>query len=71
MKKKAFGVGAAAIGVALAMGLSGCASNAQKASTNLSTAADNFEVQRMIVGINGITDEVLFQVEGRCSTAST
>lgn len=37
------------------------------ASRNLSVAADQFEIQRLIVGINGITDEVLFSVEGRCS----
>lgn len=47
--------------------LAGCASNAEIASQNLSVAADNFEVQRMIVGVNGITGEVLFSVEGRCS----
>ena len=56
-------VAAALIGGALA----GCTSDAQKASDNLSTAADNFEVQRLIVGINGITDQVLFSVEGRCA----
>jgi hypothetical protein len=44
----------------------GC-TDAERASRNLSTAADQFEVQRLIVGINGITDEVLFEVEGRCS----
>lgn len=47
--------------------LAGCTSDADKASENISTAADNFEVQRLIVGINGITDEVIFSVEGRCS----
>lgn len=46
----------------------GC-TDASTVSHNLSVAADNFEVQRMIVGINGITDEVLFSVEGRCSIA--
>lgn len=46
---------------------SSCESDAEKASKNLSTAADQFEVQRHIVGINGITDAVLFEVEGRCS----
>lgn len=45
----------------------GCSSDADKASTNLSKAAEQFEVQRRIVGINGITDKVLFEVEGRCS----
>lgn len=47
--------------------LAGCGTDADKVSENLSTEADRFEVQRRIVGINGITDEVLFEVEGRCS----
>ncbi|MFC4225454.1 beta-sandwich lipoprotein [Lysinibacter cavernae] len=47
--------------------LAGCSSDAKVASENLSVAADNFEVQRLIVGVNGITDEILFSVEGRCS----
>lgn len=53
----------AALGVLLA----GCQSDADVASQNVSVAADNFEVSRLIVGINGITDQVLFSVEGRCS----
>lgn len=52
---------------ALAALIAGCTSDADVASRNLSTAADNFEVERLIVGINGITDEVLFSVQGRCS----
>jgi len=56
------------IGLALALGgLAGCTSAADTANENLSTAAENFEVPRRIVGINGITDEVLFTVEGYCS----
>jgi hypothetical protein len=59
---------AAAAGIALtAVALAGCDSDSEVASRNISTAADNFEVQRLIVGINGITDTVLFSVEGRCS----
>jgi hypothetical protein len=57
----------AAGSVALVAGLSACTSDADVASRNLSTAADNFEVERLIVGINGITDQVLFSVQGRCS----
>ena len=49
------------------LALTGCTSDADVASQNVSTAADNFEVNRLIVGINGITDQVLFSVEGRCS----
>jgi hypothetical protein len=45
----------------------GCTSAADKANENLSKAAENFEVPRRIVGINGITDQVLFSVEGFCS----
>lgn len=51
----------------VAFALVGCTSDAQKVSENLSISADNFEVNRLIVGINGITDQVLFSVEGRCS----
>lgn len=51
----------------ISAGLAGCTSDADKASYNLSQAAEQFEVQRKVVGINGITDTVAFQVEGRCS----
>jgi hypothetical protein len=53
--------------LALAGLLAACTSDADKVSRNLSTAAEQFEVQRHIVDLNGITDEVLFEVEGRCS----
>lgn len=45
----------------------GCTSAADRSSENLSKAAENFEVPRRITGINGITDKVLFTVEGFCS----
>lgn len=47
--------------------LTGCTSAADRANENLSKAAENFEVPRRITGINGITDNVLFTVEGFCS----
>jgi len=47
--------------------LTGCTSEADRANENLAKAAENFEVPRRIVGINGITDKVLFSVEGFCS----
>jgi hypothetical protein len=53
--------------LASAAGLVGCTSAADTANENLSKAAENFEVPRRITGINGITDEVLFTVEGFCS----
>lgn len=49
------------------LALVGCDSNADVASNNISTEAEQFKVQRRIVGINGITDKVEFEVEGRCS----
>lgn len=41
--------------------------DADYASNNLSKAADNFEVNRRFTYINGITDSILLEVEGRCS----
>jgi len=49
------------------LALTGCTSDADKTSKNLSKAAEQFEVQRRIVGINGVTDKILFEVEGKCS----
>ena len=44
----------------------GC-SEANVASTNLSKAADQFEVQRRIVFYNGITGDYILVIEGLCS----
>jgi hypothetical protein len=52
------------------LGLTACGSSvsdAKIANENLTTAADNFEIPRHIVGINGITDKYLFEVVGKCS----
>lgn len=63
--KKAIIAGAIALGILVTAGA--CDSDAKTASENVSKAADQFEVQRKIVGINGITDKYVFYVEGRCS----
>jgi hypothetical protein len=42
-------------------------SNADKVGENLGKEAEKFNVQRNILFVNAITDEVLWQVEGRCS----
>jgi len=47
--------------------LSGCDTDANIASRNLSKAADMFEIERRIVFYNGITDTYILSVEGRCS----
>jgi hypothetical protein len=56
-----------ALGAICLIGVVGCESDADKVSKNVSKAAEQFEVQRKIIGINGITDKVLFSVEGKCS----
>ena len=50
-----------------AIALVGCTSDADVASRNLSVAAEQFEIERRIVVFNGITDNYLLSVEGRCS----
>lgn len=47
--------------------LTGCSTAAEVASQNLSTAAEEFEVERRIVFFNGITDTNLMEIVGRCS----
>ena len=44
-----------------------CVDDAQIASRNLSRAADNFEILRRVVFLNGITDTYLLSIEGLCS----
>lgn len=44
-----------------------CSTDADVASENVSKAAEQFEVPRLVTGLNGITDEVILEVEGRCS----
>lgn len=66
MNRKRTGVIAATLTLA-ALALTGCTSDADKADYNTVQAAEAFEVQREIVGINGITGETIFYAEGRCS----
>lgn len=42
-------------------------SDADVASSNISKAADNFEINRRIVFYNGITNEYILVIEGFCS----
>jgi hypothetical protein len=48
-----------------------CDSPADVAASNLSKAAEQFEIQRRIVFFNGITDKYLLTVEGRCSVETS
>lgn len=50
--------------------LTGCSEgpdDADVVSKNISKAADNFEVTRRVVMFNGITDQYLLTIEGRCN----
>ena len=55
------------LGFSLAFGLAGCNTDASLASHNLSKAADMFEIDRRVVFYNGITNQYILTVEGRCS----
>lgn len=58
--------------IASAVLVSGCNTDAQVASHNLSKAADMFEINRRVVFYNGITEQYILSIEGRCSiTADT
>lgn len=50
-----------------ATGLVACSSDADVASQNISTDADNFKILRRVVAVNGITDKYILSVEGWCN----
>ena len=59
-----------ALGTALVssvFALAACQDDAHIASQNISRAADNFEVMRRVVFMNGITDEYMLEIIGLCS----
>lgn len=66
MKKTLIALAAVAL-----VAISGCRSDADRVADNLSTAADNFEVQRRIVFYNGFTGEYMLTIEGLCSKDGT
>lgn len=69
MKKKILAI--CMIG-AIVLGLSGCETEAQRVSYNLSQEADNFNVVRELTVIDCITGDTLFQMSGKMSiTADT
>ena len=67
MKKFFVSAVAAALTVVV---LAGCSSDADTADRNIVTAAEQFEIQRTIIGISGITGDIIFYAEGRCSFES-
>lgn len=70
MKKKILAT-LLAVGLMVTM-LTGCQTEAQRVSYNLSQQADNFNIVRQLTVINCIEGDVLFQMSGRMSiTADT
>jgi hypothetical protein len=54
--------------IVMAFGATACASDdSDVVDHNITKAAKNFEVQRRVAVINGVTDKVELQVEGRCN----
>lgn len=69
MKKKIIAI--CMIG-AIVLGISGCGTESQRVSYNLSQEADNFNVVRELTVIDCITGDTLFQMSGKMSiTADT
>ena len=49
------------------LALAACKNDADVASANLSTAADNFEINRRVVFYNGINGDYILEITGLCS----
>lgn len=68
VKKFAIAAGATMLGV---VALAGCSTQASTVSDNLSKEADEFKVDRRITFVNGITDEYMLVIEGKCSQTNS
>jgi len=55
------------LGLVVLAALGGCRRAADVASENLSIKADNYEIMRRIVLINGITGDYLLEIVGYCA----
>ena len=49
------------------LGLTACNSDRDVVNENLTKDADSFRIDRRIVFVNGITDQYLLSVEGKCA----
>ena len=56
-----------ALALLAVLGLAACSPEADVASSNISKAADMFEIDRRVVFYNGITGNYMLSIEGRCS----
>ena len=53
--------------IAATLFVTGCSTDSDVASRNLSIAAEMFQIERRVVFFNGITDTYLLSIEGLCS----
>ncbi|MFD4350960.1 hypothetical protein ACFWPX_00270 [Nocardia sp. NPDC058518] len=60
-------IAAAAALSAGVIAVTGCSSDADVVSKNLSKESDQFKIDRRVVFFNGITDKYLLSIEGKCS----
>ena len=55
------------VALIMAVSLTACEDDADVMSRNLSKGADNFEIVRRVVFMNGITDSYMLEIVGLCS----
>jgi hypothetical protein len=60
-----------ALSLVTVMGLAACDDAANVAARNISRAADNFEINRRITFINGMTNQAMLVIEGYCSLGNS
>ena len=53
--------------IGLGLALAGCDSDKTIVNQNITKAADQFEIDRRVVFYNGITNEYILVIEGKCS----
>lgn len=58
---------AAALALGATAALAGCTSDAHRVSHNLSVDAEKFRIERKIVFYNGVTNQYIAEVDGKCS----
>lgn len=64
--KKSIAIGAA-IAATIVLGAASCDTDATVVDSNMDKAAENFEVPRRVVFMNGITDQYMLEIVGMCN----
>ena len=56
-----------ALAAILGLTLTGCSTEADSVNENLDKDAESFKIVRRVTFVNGITDQEMLRIEGRCS----